>query len=286
MDYVHDLSISGREIYAFGAPNIILMSRHDRMRAGHPMSPTTLAPGAMSLTFLIKGQQTIRVDEQEYCLRGGDVFLTFPNEIVSTGNSPQEKCLFYWIHVRIPSADEPPFGLYPEANRQLCQQLLQMRPRLFRGSPAIRRLLNEIHEKRHQPQSVLLDAWFPTQITKLFYEVLACGQAHVPTKLSPSIQRTIRYVDGHLEERLSVADLATCAGMPVSSFKIQFKEQVEIPPGEYVLRTKIKEAKRRLARQHATVTETAFALGFPTSQYFATVFKRYTGQNPSHNLRK
>jgi len=281
MDYILDDSIPGRNVYAFDAMNVVMCGRYNRTVVAPPTSTYTLAPRVMGFTFIIKGRQTMRVGTQDYQLRGGDVFVTFPGESFSTGDAPQEKCLFYWLHLRVPDDGSALFGLIHGSDPAMAQQLLQLHPRHFRGSAALRALLEEIHAKGFEPRSPLLSGWFSNQVVKLMFEVLACAHRKAPTVHSPPIQRVLRYIAEHLDERLSVPTLAAHAGMPVPSFKLRFKQELGLPPAEYVLRTKIDEATRRLTQRNASVTETAFALGFPTSQYFATVFKRYSGKRPS-----
>jgi AraC-like DNA-binding protein len=53
-----------------------------------------------------------------------------------------------------------------------------------------------------------------------------------------------------------------------------------IAPHEFILRCKVETAKKFLRDQNRNVTDTAMELGFSSSQYFATVFKRFTQQTP------
>jgi AraC-like DNA-binding protein len=54
-----------------------------------------------------------------------------------------------------------------------------------------------------------------------------------------------------------------------------------VTPKEYVLRLKIEEAAGILEREPARpVTTIAHELGFSSSQYFATVFRRYLRVSP------
>ena len=54
-----------------------------------------------------------------------------------------------------------------------------------------------------------------------------------------------------------------------------------VPPAEYMVRRKVELAKKRLSAPKPHVTNVAYDLGFSSSQYFATVFKRYAQQTPS-----
>jgi AraC-like DNA-binding protein len=44
---------------------------------------------------------------------------------------------------------------------------------------------------------------------------------------------------------------------------------------------KIEKSKELLEKEGASVTDVAYAVGFSSSQYFATVFKRCTNLKPS-----
>jgi AraC-like DNA-binding protein len=59
-----------------------------------------------------------------------------------------------------------------------------------------------------------------------------------------------------------------------------------IPPAEYALRLRIAEARRRLVESGATVTQVATDLGFSSSQYFATSFKRLMNMTPREAARR
>ena len=93
------------------------------------------------------------------------------------------------------------------------------------------------------------------------------------------MQRLLRYIDDHLDEPVQVSRLAQVARLSESRCKARFKREIGVPPAEFWLRKKIEQAAILLKTR--SVTEVAYALGFSSSQYFATVFKRYTLVNPS-----
>jgi len=93
------------------------------------------------------------------------------------------------------------------------------------------------------------------------------------------MQRLLQYIDDHLGDPVRVPVLAQVARLSESRCKARFKREIGVPPAEYWLRKKIDRAIVLLKKR--SVTEVAFELGFSSSQYFATVFKRYTLVNPS-----
>ena len=76
-------------------------------------------------------------------------------------------------------------------------------------------------------------------------------------------------------------EAALVAGLSLPRFKARFKNEVGIPPAEYLQRYRIERAEHGLANSTRSVTEIAFELGFCSSQYFATVFRRYTRLSPT-----
>lgn len=76
-------------------------------------------------------------------------------------------------------------------------------------------------------------------------------------------------------------DLARHARLSLSHFKKRFRTETGLSPRQFILRDKIEAAKRILNEQPTSVTHIALDLGFVSSQYFATVFKRITGETPS-----
>ena len=75
-------------------------------------------------------------------------------------------------------------------------------------------------------------------------------------------------------------DLAEMAFLSVSRFKQKFKAELGTSPRNFINFYKIEAAKEMLEQGHS-VTETALALNFSSSNYFSSVFHRYTCRSPS-----
>jgi AraC-like DNA-binding protein len=112
--------------------------------------------------------------------------------------------------------------------------------------------------------------------------VVAARNAALDVQAS-RFDKVLTYIQAHLAdpEAMAVDKLAQVAGLSTSRFKTRFRKEQGVPPAEYVLRTRIGEARQRLAKPDATVTEVALSLGFSSSQYFASSFKRLTNATPS-----
>jgi len=242
-------------------------------------------PGAMEICYLAKGTQLYRMGRRDYVMRGGDIFITFPGEQHSTGESPQEKSLLYWIHLTLPpgSSRKPaPFlNCSPADARELVARLLAIRHRHFAGEPQYQALLDEIIKTSTASRNPLRRIAICSKLTEFLLRVIACSRrSNSRRALSLPINTVLRAIDAHIEEPLTITQLAGSMRLSVSRFKARFKQEIGIPPAEYVQRCKIAAARSLLANRDLTITDIAYRLSFSSSQYFATVFKRYTGQSP------
>ena len=72
-----------------GIPGLALFGRHTLNRAGSPMVAHT-HPGLMEIVFLHRGVQQFRVGGQSYEIKGGEAFISQPDEPHSTGGTPRK----------------------------------------------------------------------------------------------------------------------------------------------------------------------------------------------------
>jgi len=54
-----------------------------------------------------------------------------------------------------------------------------------------------------------------------------------------------------------------------------------VTPGSYLQSFRVEKAKELLSAQQADITDTALRTGFPDSQYFSRVFRKFVGLSPS-----
>jgi AraC-like DNA-binding protein len=236
--------------------------------------------GRVEICYLVKGVQVYEVDGQRYVLRGQDIFLSFPDEEHSTGEYPQEKGELYWLQVRLPEAEAPFLGFAPAVAAPVFACFRQPTHRAFRGNRRVRVCFEALLRAAAHPDGDMRRVLVSARVVELLHAVTTCAQA-APTAEGPAeINRVTDYIDTHLDERFSLDRLAEMLSLSTSRFKAKFKQEVGMPPAEYIMRRRLDTAKNLLRAGH-TVTDTAHTLGFSSSQYFATVFKRYTYQRPS-----
>ncbi|WP_258767447.1 helix-turn-helix domain-containing protein [Bradyrhizobium arachidis] len=95
------------------------------------------------------------------------------------------------------------------------------------------------------------------------------------------LKRVQEYVNAHLDEALSLADLAAVAGLSRMYFAGQFRAATGYRPHDYLLYQRIESAKSMLSSTDMPLAEVALSVGFQAQAHFSTVFKRFTGQSPA-----
>lgn len=238
--------------------------------------------GCFGICHLVRGVQTYRVAEEICHLRGGDQMLTFPGEALDTAGTPEEKGHLCWFVLRMQPLDAPLLFLERSAAAALRRILLALPNRHFSAHPDAGDLAATILNTLLNRPVLMLDRLAIAQLVlRYLFQMLEAAGKDDAARPSPRIQRCLDHIAEHLHELLSVPELAKLIGLSESRFKNRFRDEVGVPPGDYVLRSKITAACLALKSSDQSVTDVAHAFGFSSSQYFATVFRRFMGCTPT-----
>jgi len=94
-----------------------------------------------------------------------------------------------------------------------------------------------------------------------------------------------QHVQGHIDARLGVGELAAIAGVGVTHFSNTFKRVTGMTPHQYVLKARIGRACEQLRMTSLSIGEVASAVGFAGQSHFCKVFHREMGLTPSRYRR-
>lgn len=83
-----------------------------------------------------------------------------------------------------------------------------------------------------------------------------------------------------------VEQMVRRSGLAERSFKRWFTKATGYSPIAYVQHVRVEEAKRRLERTEASITETSWAVGYEDPTFFRRFFKRITQITPGEYRRK
>jgi AraC family transcriptional regulator len=95
------------------------------------------------------------------------------------------------------------------------------------------------------------------------------------------LRRVIEYVEAHLDQDLTLAELAAVAGFSVSHFKPLFSRAAGMPVHRFVLERRVERARVRLMEGRRSRTEIALEAGFTHPSHMARSVRRVLGLTPS-----
>jgi AraC-like DNA-binding protein len=261
-----------------GINDVPVIGHYTYRRAGQVL-PRETHTDHFEVTFLSKGVQIYETEGQRTVLRGGDLYLTRPGESHSTAGQPEEKGEAYWMFIR-KHTSKTALRLNKAATGKLMQALSDGR-RSGRSTAQLQEHLNQIFALyEHCPQDPLAAATLEARVELLILELAHCLTRETDTSVGGAIGKVLELLNTEGRWDAGIGDLAKEAHLSEARFKVRFKQEVGIPPGEYLMRRRIEKAKLWLRKSPMRVVDIARELAFPTSQYFATVFKRYTGKTP------
>ncbi len=95
-----------------------------------------------------------------------------------------------------------------------------------------------------------------------------------------------KYIQAHIEEKLSLNDIAAVFGLSPNYLSVLFKKTCSIGFSEYISHMKINKAKSMLLEQNMKIYEVAEHLGFESAFYFSKVFKKVEGISPREYIQQ
>ena len=122
----------------------------------------------------------------------------------------------------------------------------------------------------------------------LAHELTRLDRAGMPRKstvrggLAGWQQRIVTaYIEDHLADPISLADLAELVGLSTYHFCRAFKQSFGIPPHRYHTSRRIDHAKALLSKPAPSVTKIGLTVGFSETSSFTAAFRKATGLTPT-----
>ncbi|MEK6793564.1 MAG: helix-turn-helix domain-containing protein [Spirochaetota bacterium] len=169
-------------------------------------------------------------------------------------------------------------GFEPESARCFAEGIRKMRRR-FHAGVRIGDHFSRI--RRIETDDPYAAIRFRTAVSDMLLALIAAEASAGGRLSSAPIRTSMGYIRKHAHERIDLIALAAKAHLTPSGFRHRFSRETGMAPKEYLLRERIRAAAEILRAGENDITTAAFKSGFASSQYFARIFKRYTGQSPS-----
>lgn len=96
---------------------------------------------------------------------------------------------------------------------------------------------------------------------------------------------SLRYINEHYAEDLSIAQLAAMENYNPSYFASLFRKRTGTMPGNYIKRVRIEKAKEILASTRYRVVDVAMQVGYKNASSFTRAFRAVAGVTPNQYRR-
>lgn len=94
------------------------------------------------------------------------------------------------------------------------------------------------------------------------------------------LRQVIAYINEHLNQDLTLAELAAILQMSPHYFASLFKQSTGLAPYQYITNCRVEKAKLLLRERHLTIIEVCQEVGFQCQSHFTKVFRKHTTTTP------
>jgi len=242
-------------------------------RVNHLWRNVNVAPMFSCLYFIEDGEGWIKIKGQEYDPKPGQLYILPAGVVHSYSTSNDHPFLKYWCHFNAKVGDLHLFHMIDMPNGLQAEDPAYVR-QLFRK-------MHEASQGRHLTDPLVVKT---AMLELLTYMVGQQQPERVRLTSSRQIEKLneiVAYIEAHLSEDLSLERLAKVASYSPKYFIQFFKSMLNMPPIQYVNKTRIDRAKRLLMTTDRSLSDIAAEVGMETN-YFSKLFKQYTNLPPGH----
>ncbi len=122
---------------------------------------------------------------------------------------------------------------------------------------------------------------YQLQCSILAYELLLQLGAAYQQSFPEPLNEIINYINRNLHQPLSLVDLSHMFGIGRTSLYRLFIAHLKKSVGDYIISRRLQAAENLLQTTDYPIKEIAARVGYSNQLYFATEFKRMTGETPS-----
>ncbi|NLW77827.1 MAG: AraC family transcriptional regulator [Ruminococcaceae bacterium] len=228
------------------------------------------------LHFVLSGAGYVTLDDAEYAIAGGDLFLAHPGRRVRHTAHQDDPWAYYWVAFSGAQAGglagclpfTPDTPVYHTAHPGPLRDALQA--------------LCDGHGTRahHGARSAGLFCLF----VALLLEEIAIAEKDAGQP-EPYLEKAVRFIHFNYARDITVDDIAKAAGLSRSHLYRLFMTAFGYPPITYLTNWRVQKACQLIESTSLSMSEIACSVGFSDQFYFSRVFKKAVGMPPSRYLQ-
>ena len=236
----------------------------------HPILWESHCHGQYEMIAVAEGDITVMLEGRNYRLKENQIIIIPPlfyHSITANGEGRYHRITALFDSDAIPEILQNEFSkqgrdTFVEPSRMIkLKELCQKRDPAF-YSPLL--------------QSIMIE---------IFYDALQMPRCETETETDEFLQKTFRYIDLHIHEKILLDDLAQYTSRSKSSFCHLFEAKMSISPKQYILQKKLALASK-LIDEGVPHTVAAMQVGYENYSNFYRLYKKHCGHSPAEDIPK
>lgn len=251
----------------------VSLERAGLIRCGADWACSASIPPFSSIGLILEGTGTICVDGQDLHPRAGQLYLLPAKSSQSFSTDLVHPYRKYFCHFELTCQNEELFDLI---RMPLCTDA--------KDCAYAEKLFIQMQETCQGSDifSALKSKQLLLELVCYYMESCPPGTVSlIEHSFDSPLSDAVAYVEEHLNENVTVQQMAEAAGYHASHFTALFRQHLGISPGQFILSKKTERAAELLTATSMPVSAIAEALGFASQFYFSNFFKKQTGMTPS-----
>ena len=211
-----------------------------------------------------------------------------PGERHGSRTGALEPCEHFWLRIALNEESALP-GIDLKQTQKIKSALDSFEIRAFPVSRKIEGQFQDIVDEHRAPSEhsrLVCRALLHHLLVRVIRDYTAEGANLGQSDISEGIQNCIKEITQNLDSPPTIEQLAKSMSISETAFRKIFRQQVGYSPLDFINRQRVREAEQLLSQGSWHIKEVSHRLGFSSSQYFSTVFKRVTGVSPGEFLKK
>lgn len=256
----------------------------------------------LEICYLESGDMPLLIDDRKHRLRLNELSLTRPWQLHRLGDPgiPASRLHYLVLDVGVRRPNQswswPPWIVLLRRDlEELTHLLRHIEEPVIPAGKEIKSCFQRIAQQARLYETTDTASYLQALVNELLALILYLLRQS-PIRLNQALSGRRHTVDlflqdlannlDSLREEWSVESMARRCGVSPSTFLYYCKDLTNLPPSEYLTRCRLEQAAALLRGMKMNVTEAAFACGFHSSQYFATVFRKIYKCSPSEYLQR
>lgn len=243
----------------------------------------------LELGFLYRGNARILTTEAEYFLKEGDIFFVNCNSIHMLESTREDEETIEIVNLFHPILLSGHFHsvfdtkyIRPILTDQQIQVIVLKAE--TEAARKILELLQKIQELQNGEnaeffiRNYLSEAWYYLYMETMDNPMI---KHHVSSISQERIRTMISYICENYAEKITLEDIAACAGISTREATRSFKKSIGQSPIDYLTTYRLNNTKKLLRNTSDSIADIARENGFPDSAYYSRAFKKHFGLSPS-----